>query len=162
MCVTPINYSDAKWQLKIRQLLTINVFLRCALLIRSPSVIFKMCTFSRWCLSLPPYLSPQLSPQRLPICSLCIRYSTDSQPPCPPLIRTVLGHLSEDVYPGCKYVRGNIILVLPYLSSVWSINISIAKWGWVREKKNECTGCETESEILRTKVKEGWGETEKH
>lgn len=49
----------------------------------------------------------------------------------------MLGHLSEDVYPGSKYVRGNIILVLPYLSSVRSINISIAKWGWERRRKNK-------------------------
>lgn len=52
--------------------------------------------------------------------------------PRPSLIRPALGHLSEDVYPGSKYVRGNIILVLPYLSSVWSINTSI-----VRRSKQE-------------------------
>lgn len=41
----------------------------------------------------------------------------------------MLGHLSEDVYPGSKYVRGNIILVLSYLSFVLNINIDIAKLG---------------------------------
>lgn len=57
-------------------------------------------------------------------------YVTATRSPLLLLIRPPLGHLLEDVYPGSKYVRGNIILVLPYLSSVWSINTSIGRWGW--------------------------------
>lgn len=76
------------------------------------------------------------APHQLPICSLCVHYSAENySPPCPPLIRPMLGHLSEDVYPGCKYVRGNIILVLPYLSFVLNINISITKWGLEKRKQ---------------------------
>ncbi len=68
---------------------------------------------------LTPLHPPLFSTHRLPICSLCVCYSSKIHAPSPrpTLIKPTLGHLSEDVYPGSKYVRGNIILVLSYLSS---------------------------------------------
>lgn len=106
-----------KWSLSFEKTF-LGGFLHCSMMIKKISL---SCP--------PPHPSPR-SPHRLPICCLCVPYSSEIRAPLPPpLISTTLGHLCEDVYPGGKYVRGNIILVLPYLSSVWSVNSSIARWG---------------------------------
>lgn len=137
-----------------------------------PSVLQKLFSFQgekSHQLSLPPYLPTPLHTgfqfvAFVYVTTVRFRATPHPSQPGPSLIRPTLGHLSEDVYPGSKYVRGNIILVLPYLSSVWSINTSIARWGWERrgkERKRECREGKTEwtweSKKERWREKEGWG-----